>query len=104
MPGVHRNWLPLLRDCLVTWDGPAVQLNLGTCVSCLGRSLEGMLVFSEAEASLAQEDPPVRPNGSKSLIHTHTQCMHTIKYTGNEFRVVEQGWWFVQNLQMGFYI
>lgn len=65
-----------------------------------------MLVFSEAEASLAQEDPPVRPIGIESLMytHTHTQCMHTIKYTGDEFRVVDQGWWFVQNLQMGFYI
>ena len=54
-----------------------------------------MLVFSEAEASLAQEDPPVRPNGSESLMHTHThththmQCTHTIKYTGNEFTVME---------------
>ena len=31
-----------------------------------------MLVFSEAEASLAQEDPPVRPIGSESLMYTHT--------------------------------
>lgn len=63
-----------------------------------------MLVFSEAEASLAQEDPPARPNGSESLTRTQTQHMHTIKCTGNEFRVVERGWRFAQNLQMGFYI
>lgn len=43
----------------------------------MGRGLEGRLVFSEAEVSLAQEDPPVRPSGSESHTHTHTCDAHT---------------------------